>query len=451
MRLVSFHARKVYGYIDVEIRFNELLTFLIGPNGSGKSTALQLMEALLTPSLKQLALTSFEDAELVIDDGGREQSIKALKRNGELVMLASWVESILVIKDLGAEQISLLSEDNRMSEDYFRSLSVQLSSNEVFKAISGVYAPVFLGIERRHRSPRSEDMGAHDGVHFVEGSSRNGVRVRRILRGNLAAGLTETQVLVQEAYRNARRQLDVFQESLRNDVLLSAFHYADTVRDSEGKPSFEFMSNDINLDVSSTRADIETALEGIGLSKKKIDSRIGPFFSKLSQLLARSSAPENVDAEVFFEFLMNKGQLDRLQGLIALVQEYKKKNDGVFKKINSFVETVNWFFRDSAKTISLDAVGRIEVARSDGLRIPLDALSSGERQLIIIFAHLFFNVYGSRSKIFVIDEPELSLHLRWQENLVSKAQESMAGIQLVMATHSPDIVGAYKDMCVAVG
>ncbi|GBQ13317.1 hypothetical protein CFR78_14335 [Komagataeibacter rhaeticus] len=43
------------------------------------------------------------------------------------------------------------------------------------------------------------------------------------------------------------------------------------------------------------------------------------------------------------------------------------------------------------------------------------------------------------------DEPELSLHIDWQENLVPSLKKINPNSQVIFATHSPDIVGAYKD------
>ncbi|MGO4777976.1 AAA family ATPase, partial [Lysobacter sp. 2RAB21] len=76
--------------------------------------------------------------------------------------------------------------------------------------------------------------------------------------------------------------------------------------------------------------------------------------------------------------------------------------------------------------------------------------SSGERQLLVMFGHIFFNSFGHRSNVFIIDEPELSLHLRWQEILLGEMLESSARAQFIIATHSPEIVGEFVDNCVDV-
>jgi len=53
-----------------------------------------------------------------------------------------------------------------------------------------------------------------------------------------------------------------------------------------------------------------------------------------------------------------------------------------------------------------------------------------------------------RGKIFVVDEPEISLHPRWQEEFLDGVKDLMrSDTQLIIATHSPAIVGKYVDYC----
>ena len=77
--------------------------------------------------------------------------------------------------------------------------------------------------------------------------------------------------------------------------------------------------------------------------------------------------------------------------------------------------------------------------------IPISKLSSGEKQLLTFFANLIFNVDRKSSGIFVVDEPELSLHLSWQKIFVDKAININNNIQLIFATHAPEIIGRYRD------
>jgi predicted ATPase len=74
---------------------------------------------------------------------------------------------------------------------------------------------------------------------------------------------------------------------------------------------------------------------------------------------------------------------------------------------------------------------------SAGRTIPLDALSSGEKQMISLFAKLF--LYPPDQKIVLIDEPELSLSLEWQRQILIDIINTPLCSQIVAITHSPFI------------
>ena len=48
-------------------------------------------------------------------------------------------------------------------------------------------------------------------------------------------------------------------------------------------------------------------------------------------------------------------------------------------------------------------------------------------------------------RVCIADEPELSLHLSWQEQLITSLRTVNPNAQVVFATHSPDIVSTYSD------
>jgi predicted ATPase len=66
-------------------------------------------------------------------------------------------------------------------------------------------------------------------------------------------------------------------------------------------------------------------------------------------------------------------------------------------------------------------------------------LSSGEKQLFILLGEVLLQ--RNLPCVFVADEPELSLHVTWQERLIASLRELNPSSQILAATHSPDIVG----------
>jgi predicted ATP-binding protein involved in virulence len=80
--------------------------------------------------------------------------------------------------------------------------------------------------------------------------------------------------------------------------------------------------------------------------------------------------------------------------------------------------------------------------------VPLAALSSGEQHELVLTYELLF---GSQAKtLILIDEPELSLHVSWQQRFLEDMERiaNLVGLDFVIATHSPSIVSHRTDLMV---
>jgi len=69
-------------------------------------------------------------------------------------------------------------------------------------------------------------------------------------------------------------------------------------------------------------------------------------------------------------------------------------------------------------------------------KIPLESLSSGEKQLM----QILLEVMAGGVNAVIIDEPELSMHVDWQNRLVASMRTVNPESQLVLATHSPEVM-----------
>lgn len=76
-----------------------------------------------------------------------------------------------------------------------------------------------------------------------------------------------------------------------------------------------------------------------------------------------------------------------------------------------------------------------------GSAIPLESLSSGEKQLL----QLLLETLAAGTSTVMIDEPELSMHVDWQLNLVASMTRVNPDCQLLLATHSPEIMADVPD------
>lgn len=96
---------------------------------------------------------------------------------------------------------------------------------------------------------------------------------------------------------------------------------------------------------------------------------------------------------------------------------------------NLFIET------DKEVKFSED---QMEIIKNKKEKIDYTKLSSGERQVIFIFLKV---INGSvDNSLILMDEPEISLHISWQEKLLSEIEKVNPNSQIIIVTHSPAIV-----------
>ncbi len=123
-------------------------------------------------------------------------------------------------------------------------------------------------------------------------------------------------------------------------------------------------------------------------------------------------------------------------------------------EIQTYLDTLNYFFKDSAKEILFkEDTSEITFNNLDKNGEPITEykdikfLSSGEQQILILFSYIAFNSQDGR--IFIIDEPELSLHIKWQEDFLDKLDNiTPKSTQLLLATHSPILANKKKNKAI---
>lgn len=118
--------------------------------------------------------------------------------------------------------------------------------------------------------------------------------------------------------------------------------------------------------------------------------------------------------------------------------------DEVLQVARIFFGVVNTRFRH--KQLALDRERGLIANTVEQDSIRLDALSSGEQHQLVLFFDLIFRVRPG--SIVLIDEPELSLHISWQKSMLDSLIEIAAvkSLDIVIATHSPYIVGSRVDL-----
>lgn len=138
------------------------------------------------------------------------------------------------------------------------------------------------------------------------------------------------------------------------------------------------------------------------------------------------------------------------------LKAYLEKNRGntqPFKEISAKFSMLKKFFdarnEDTGKRLSFTQDGlKIYTENNSGKiqEISLSHLSSGEKHDFIMLYKLIFST--KPYSLVLIDEPEISLHITWQEeyldNLIEICGNNM--LQALVATHSPNIINGHFEL-----
>jgi energy-coupling factor transporter ATP-binding protein EcfA2 len=134
--------------------------------------------------------------------------------------------------------------------------------------------------------------------------------------------------------------------------------------------------------------------------------------------------------------------------MLAVVEPYvdgiKARLDAlepVRAQLSAFVDTMNSFYKN--KTVHLDVDHGLKITSRADEVLPPSLLSSGEGQLLYLLASTI--VAKEQSNLFLIDEPELSLNVKWQRQILSSLVDLTAdsNIQFILATHSIELLTRY--------
>lgn len=206
-----------------------------------------------------------------------------------------------------------------------------------------------------------------------------------------------------------------------------------------------------------------TVLQHLLASKSNQDKSVseGTFDTLLEQLTAiEEKTAEHARYELATrlstsEFRKALGSRAKNKSTLAaeLLKPYIKSLEGrleavdpVYQTIDRFVKIINGFLSD--KSISFKLSQGFSIQNRLGSQLNPAQLSSGEQQLLLLFCYIL--TARDNPSVFMIDEPEISLNIKWQRQLVQSLLDITADatIQFVFASHSMELLAQHKSRVV---
>ncbi len=141
---------------------------------------------------------------------------------------------------------------------------------------------------------------------------------------------------------------------------------------------------------------------------------------------------------------------DSTKAVLSLYVEDTRQKLAVFDDIAPKIELLTRIInkRFLYKEMSVNRKDGFVFTTPKGRRLALENLSSGEQHELVLFYELLFK--ASPGSFIMIDEPEISLHVVWQEHFLQDVQDitRLADVDVLIATHSPDIIDGHRDLVV---
>lgn len=430
MHLTSLSIKRLHGALTLNVDFRPEVTLLVGINGSGKTSVLNCIEVLLRPDLRRLATLDYERLSLTFERDDKTFTIVAAK-TAKLVSLSLEGGT----DDLQPITIDLLQgidpEDDDATEIYAQ-LSPEKHERPLWEFLKSLPRPIVITLDRTIAAEADDSL-------FLEASRPNAAR-----RAKSRSPLSYVQEVTSAAYAAYRMRAIAADDELKAEIVMSALQQPDFL--TSGRSSKPLTAAELG------RLE-ERVVSYLSKTVKSGDvaQQVRAFFQSSSRI-----ATGGIKLKLQHELLLNMvgSRYRQIESLAKAFNNYEKKNATAFRKLGDYLDTINGFFRDSNKELFFEeSTGRLVFAfLREGERVDarrgIKHLSSGERQVLILFTFLAFA--STSSKVFIVDEPELSLHPKWQHEFMDAfLRLKPDGSQVLLATHSPEIVGKHKSACVA--
>ncbi|MEZ8790356.1 AAA family ATPase [Vibrio splendidus] len=199
-----------------------------------------------------------------------------------------------------------------------------------------------------------------------------------------------------------------------------------------------FFSTAKSIDIDEERNALIGIFQQFDLEPKEFTSKIDSHFEALTKAKEKLSSDNVGLTNTDISVLIGTERID------YIVEQWNKsieKRKEIFSPRDTFLEIINSMMQ--RKRFTINPQNELQVTTQSGKNLPISRLSSGEKQLLIVLGEALLQ--ENKSWVYIADEPELSLHVIWQESLVGNLRTINPNAQIIFATHSPDVVSIFDD------
>lgn len=423
MKIKKITVKKLFGVFNHEISLNNdsHITIIIGENGLGKTVLLEMIDAFFKGHYFYFNSVDFESIEFEFDDRikwllSKEMTkedipiLKITQKNKndstyQPIVLNNFSENI--VQNFARETPFLRRISSKTWQD--RKTGEILDNNEIFYKYKQFFPNQIYDINDTSRK------------WFLERHEQ------------IKVSLIETQRLISITDKEEKiHRRTVEKYSLDLSKVIKSFLTESTELSSK-------------LDRTYPNRLVERLKESSDITDHHLNGELKRLESKRKLLDAVGLIEIEKDSNIL-EIEYPEAVIKKV--LMLYIEDSFKKIEifeTVAKKIEIFLDIINRRFKHKKIYIEKEEgfllkSTIIKDRRGNFQRIPVSKLSSGEQNELVLFYLLLFKT--EENSIILIDEPEVSLHISWQNSFIEDLKQitKLNNLDVLIATHSPDII-----------
>jgi ABC-type lipoprotein export system ATPase subunit len=436
-RLTLVEARGLLGEFDHRIGFPAEWDFVIvyGPNGVGKTKLLESIKALLSLETYALGRAPFTHLRLDFDDGHELRAIKpyvesSSREEEDIPDDEQDSKQLTITLRHAGERVAEVSLNGRTASrgGFLRWLERNTPWHQVGPDLwedpsDGELVSVEV-LQRRFAGQRG-DIEKEEELGGIPEAIKN-------FCDSVHCHLIETQRLLIVPKNRASRMPGMRTAAMRATVS----EYSEDLRRNLNRALAQNSRMTQTLDRSFPRRILERRP-----SPQIYDDLIRRRYTEQNSLRTRLAKIGLIGSEPDFPLpdqTLEPWQREVLSTYLDDTDQKLATFDAILSKVTLLEEIVNSRFL--RKRISVNAEDGLTIHTHRGQRIGPADLSSGEQHELILIYDLLFNV--PEGSLVMIDEPEISLHVVWQQRFLADLSRiaELSSLRFVVATHSPQII-----------
>ncbi len=412
-RIRQVEINRLWGIKNIKCSLNEDVNIIIGSNGSGKTTFLNIIEAVLQCDIPVLCSIQFDSVVILLEENNSIRVIQTIEEDS--------VNFKYIFNDTDEYTFSSNDSGRRTRT----SIYFQNTLSTIHQRLEDIVKVAWLSVNRYNPINRRDDYRESIEDNFVN------IKLRRLMHDLLVYRLRLEGIV--NDLSNQQNQ-EVF------SLLLYNSQY--------DKYNPQYIQEYQNFDTKSIQTALFRVFHQLGISSEKRNDIKG-HINAMSATVHKIINHENLTLNDIFPLSL----VNRTLSLIEISKKYTSLKDNVLEPVTKYLGCLQRFMNEkiftfSEKTGNLNIQLKPVVSVKEGetsthnIEIQHYSLSSGEKQLLILLTQTLLQ--EKQPYIYIADEPELSLHIEWQHKILGAIKELNPKVQIIVATHSPEIAGQWK-------